>query len=115
MCNFTQDQSGTLILDRYANKETVIHGNFDDVSKLATDKANLTTFRGGYIYGNRIIKCLQGLVYCITYLTMTRKPVFLAYFDQQERELAVYMACIHRDEQEARKANGNPENFGVNK
>ena len=46
---------------------------------------------------------------------MTRKPDFLAYFDQQERELAVYMACIHRDEQEARKANGNPEIFGVNK
>ena len=43
------------------------------------------------------------------------EPVVLAYFDHQECDLAMYMACIHNDEWDAREANEKAEKFEVNK
>ena len=42
-------------------------------------------------------------------------PVVLADFDQQERDLAMYMACIYNNEKEARELNEKPAKFEVNK
>ena len=56
VCNLTQAQSGTLILESYNNSQFVIHRKFEDVRKWATDKANLTATQGGCSNGNRKIK-----------------------------------------------------------
>ena len=97
VCNFTQAQYGTLILDGYDNTESVIHWKFDDIRKWANNKAKLTAIQGGCSYGDRRIKCLQGLVYWITYLTMHGKTVVLTDFDHQERGISMDMSPIKND------------------
>ena len=113
-CNFTQDKSGTHILPGYNNAESIIHWKFDNNRNWATDKAKLINDQGRCSYDDRKIKFLQGLVYWITDLSMRVNPIVLTDFDHQERDLAMYMACIHNNEGEARQANDKPENFKVN-
>ena len=80
-CYLTQAKYGTPILEGYDNTDSIIHWKSEYAKKWSTDKAKLTGTRGGYIYGDMSIKCLQGLVYWITYMTMCGKPVVLAgYF-----------------------------------
>ena len=67
--------------------------------KWATNKANIAAFQGAFSYGDGKIKCLQGLVYWITYQTMHWKPVILTDFDQKILDLIIDMGCIHNDEQ----------------
>ena len=115
MCNFTQAQSGTLILDGYNNAESVKHCKFYYGSKWATGKANLTATQGLCRYGGRRIKFLQDLVYCITDMKMYGKTVPLSKFYQKGHDISMDMTCIQNAEQEAREANERPAKFEVNK
>ena len=80
--NFTQAQSVTLIFDGYDNAESVIHWKFDNVSKWDTNKTKLTPALGGCIYGDRMIKCLQGLVYWIRDMSIHVNTIVLTKFDR---------------------------------
>ena len=82
--------------------------------KWATDKANIVAAQGGCSYGDMSIKCPQGLFYWITDLKMLGNIMVLTDFEHQSCDLAMYMACIHNNEEEARQANDKPENFKVN-
>ena len=117
VCNFTQDQSVTLILDGYDNAEYIIHWEFDGVRKGDNDKYNIVATRGEQRYGNRSIKCLQGLVYCITNTKMYGEPVVLDNFDQKVGDLATDINLIHNYKQQSRGRGGREaaaiENYTV--
>ena len=98
MCNFTQAQSRTHILDGYNNAESVIHWEFDDIRKWDADKSKSTDDQGRFIYWDRRINCLQVLVYWITDMLMRGKTIVLDKFGHQERGLAIDMAHTHNDE-----------------
>ena len=95
--------------------QTPTHSKFDDSMKQATYKANLTATKDVCSYEDSRIKCLQGIIYWITYLKMRGKPVVPDEFEHQESDLAMDMDCIYNYELEERKANENFEFFEVNK
>ena len=77
---FTSTQVWVLVDNGYDSQESVIYWKFTDIKDWCQLKAKIPASRSGVYYGDRKIKWLQALDWCVTYLTLWGKIVNLNNF-----------------------------------
>jgi len=71
VCHLTLSQRETLVNDGYDTARSLVHWNFNSIRNWCEAKSKMPVTRGGCTYGDRKIKCIQGIAYWCTNASLT--------------------------------------------
>ena len=71
VCHLTRSQRETLVNDGYDTARSLVHWNFKSIRAWCEAKSKMPVNRGGCTYGDRKIKCIQGIAYWCTNASLT--------------------------------------------
>ena len=77
---FTSTQVRVLVDYGYYIQESVLYWKFIDIKEWCQLKSKIPAISGGVFYGDRKIKCLQALAWCVTYLMLQGKIIDINNF-----------------------------------
>ena len=109
--NFTQRQIEILTEDGYNSIGTLVYWKHKDVREWCELKTKLLANRGGVTYGDRRIKCLQGLAWWATDLTLRGHNINLDDFDNEAMIASVEDAALEYEESSKKSDTEKPEKF----